>query len=205
MFDEAAGGAGHVKRIYSQLGTILKAAYRRVDGHCGCGEETSCYGCLRSYGNQLEHDILARGMAKEYLEWILLEKIDSSITYIPKDNKRNEKKEIIPLDKTETEISDQWKNVLKFLMNPDDDASYKFAMELIRSGVEKVPDEIGYELRSEQYGVLGYEAEMVWHDKKIAVLINNGNSDMVQPFIEAGWKAYIIGVDSFEKVAEEIK
>lgn len=205
LFDEAAGGAGHVKRIYSQLGTILKAAYRRVDGHCGCGEETSCYGCLRSYGNQLEHDILARGMAKEYLEWILLEKIDSSITYIPKDNKRNEKKEIIPLDKTETEISDQWKNVLKFLMNPDDDASYKFAMELIRSGVEKVPDEIGYELRSEQYGVLGYEAEMVWHDKKIAVLINNGNSDMVQPFIEAGWKAYIIGVDSFEKVAEEIK
>lgn len=41
LFDEAPGGAGHVKRIYSQLDAVLKAAYRRVDGHCKCGEETA--------------------------------------------------------------------------------------------------------------------------------------------------------------------
>ncbi len=71
LFDEAPGGAGHVKRIYAKLNLVLKSAYKRVDGHCKCGEETSCYGCLRSYGNQLEHEYMARGMAKEYLEWLL--------------------------------------------------------------------------------------------------------------------------------------
>ena len=84
LFDEAPGGAGHVKRIYSQLDAVLKAAYRRVDGHCKCGEETACYGCLRGYSNQLDHDILARGMAKAYLEWLLMEKPDSRIRYIDK-------------------------------------------------------------------------------------------------------------------------
>ena len=205
LFDEAAGGAGHVKRVYSQLETVLKAAYCRVDGHCGCGEETTCYGCLRSYSNQLEHDILARGMVKEYLEWLLLEKTDSNIIYVPKDNKMKEKKETASKNKNEIEISIQWKNALKLLMNPNNDASYKFAMELIENGVSKEPDEIGYELCSEKYGVLGYEAEMVWHDKKIALLINNDTTDAMQKFIEIGWKVYVIGVDSVGKVAEELK
>jgi ATP-dependent helicase YprA (DUF1998 family)/transcription elongation factor Elf1 len=84
LFDEAPGGAGHVKRIYSQLGAVLKAAYRRVDGHCNCGEETTCYGCLRSYSNQLDHDVMARGMAKEYLEWLLQEKHNLEIRYVKK-------------------------------------------------------------------------------------------------------------------------
>ena len=72
LFDDAPGGAGHVKHIYYQLEKVLKAAQERVDGHCGCGEETSCYGCLRSYSNQLEHNKIARGLAKEYLERLLL-------------------------------------------------------------------------------------------------------------------------------------
>ncbi|EGW41758.1 DEAD/DEAH box helicase [Desulfosporosinus sp. OT] len=84
LFDEAPGGAGHVKRIYSQLEAVLKAAYRRVDGHCKCGEETTCYGCLRGYTNQLDHDVMARGMAKEYLEWLLLERPDSVVRYVDK-------------------------------------------------------------------------------------------------------------------------
>ena len=84
LFDEAPGGAGHVKRIYSQLDAVLKAAYRRVDGHCKCGEETTCYGCLRGYTNQLDHEVMARGMAKEYLEWLLLERSDSEIRYVNK-------------------------------------------------------------------------------------------------------------------------
>ena len=189
LFDEAAGGAGHVKRIYGNLKSVLKAAYKRVDGHCGCGEETTCYGCLRNYRNQLDHEILARGMAKEYLEWILLEKVD--LSYVRKDN----------IDKTE--ISEQWKDVLKQLMSLDNDSSYKFAMELIEKGVSKVPDRIGYELYSEQSGVLGYEADMVWNDKRITV-INEYEEDKVQRFIENGWKVFVIGVDDAQKVAEQL-
>ncbi len=199
LFDEAAGGAGHVKRIYSQLEEVMKAAYRRVDGHCGCGEETSCYGCLRSYGNQMEHDVLARGMAKEYLEWLLLEKTGSKITFIPKEDKapKIEAKEIV--------ISDQWKETLKLIMSSNEPAGYNFAMELIEAGVTNPPDEVGYELSSEEYGVLGYEAEMVWHSKKVAVLLN---SDEVfsakEKFSENGWKVYIIEVDKASDTAKEL-
>lgn len=68
LFDDCAGGAGHVKQIFSKMEDILLGAYKRVDGHCGCGEETSCYGCLNSYSNQIYHDKLARGLVKMYLE-----------------------------------------------------------------------------------------------------------------------------------------
>jgi hypothetical protein len=41
---------------------VLKAALKRVTS-CECGPETSCYGCLRSYENQRDHDQLSRGDA----------------------------------------------------------------------------------------------------------------------------------------------
>lgn len=71
LYDESAGGAGHVKRIARHMEGVLKNAMDRVKGSCGCSEDTSCYGCLRNYGNQFEHDDIKRGAAKEYLEWIL--------------------------------------------------------------------------------------------------------------------------------------
>jgi hypothetical protein len=42
-----------------------------VDGRCKCGEETSCYGCLRNYSNQRDHERLHRGAAKAYLQSVL--------------------------------------------------------------------------------------------------------------------------------------
>jgi hypothetical protein len=200
LFDEAPGGAGHVKRIYSQLDVVLKAAYRRVDGHCKCGEETSCYGCLRSYSNQLDHDIMARGMSKEYLEWLLLEKPDSKIVYV---NKLTDEKEI-EITKPDIKIPEEWKPSLKLLMSPNDDKSYNFAMALIEKGVQQPPNEIGYELSSEEFGVLGYEAEMVWTDKKIALLLND-DADHALQFKESGWKVFVIGVDKIADLIQELQ
>lgn len=191
LFDETPGGAGHVKRIYYQLDTVLKATYRRVDGHCNCGEETACYGCLRSYSNQLDHEILARGMAKEYLEWLLLEKPDSNIIY---QDKTKEQK-VVQNESKEFVIPNPWRESLKLLMNPTSDKSYKFAMSLIEKGIKQPPDEIGYELTSEEFGVLGYEAEMVWNDKKIAVLLNEEPemlADTVKGFETNGWKVFMV-------------
>jgi hypothetical protein len=71
LFDESAGGAGHVKKIFEHMKRVLYSALNRVNGDCGCSEETSCYGCLRNYENQYEHEKLTRGGAKEYLEWLL--------------------------------------------------------------------------------------------------------------------------------------
>ncbi|MCW2625393.1 MAG: box helicase [Mycobacterium sp.] len=45
---------------------VMQVALRRVS-ECECGPETSCYGCLRSYQNQRDHDYLSRGAAEQVL------------------------------------------------------------------------------------------------------------------------------------------
>lgn len=66
LFDTVAGGAGHVKRLESETNVIsvLHWAYKKVNQNC-CQEETSCYSCLRNFGNQRLHKHLKRGKAKE--------------------------------------------------------------------------------------------------------------------------------------------
>jgi ATP-dependent helicase YprA (DUF1998 family) len=73
LFDDVPGGAGHVKRLASpyMLKRLLEKTKDKVQGNCGCGEETSCYGCLRNYRNQFCHEELKRGMIKESLEGLL--------------------------------------------------------------------------------------------------------------------------------------
>lgn len=66
LFDAVSGGAGHVIHVEEQLERVLEVALRRVS-NCECGPETSCYGCLRSYGNQRDHDELSRGAAEQIL------------------------------------------------------------------------------------------------------------------------------------------
>ena len=46
---------------------VAATALRRVT-RCDCGEETSCYGCLRNFRNQTVHDQLTRGAALDFLE-----------------------------------------------------------------------------------------------------------------------------------------
>ena len=66
LFDTVPGGGGNVLRIAERLEDVLQAALRRVTS-CECGPETSCYGCLRSYRNQRDHEILSRGAAADLL------------------------------------------------------------------------------------------------------------------------------------------
>ncbi len=70
LFDNVPGGAGHVRRIADELPAVCKTAWDRVD-RCECGEETSCYECLRNYRNQPFHDQLRRGLARDFLHDLL--------------------------------------------------------------------------------------------------------------------------------------
>ncbi len=70
VFDSVPGGAGHAQRIHKNLLPVLRAALARVVS-CECGPETSCYGCLRNYGNQYHHEELSRGLAANVLRTIL--------------------------------------------------------------------------------------------------------------------------------------
>lgn len=67
FYDDVPGGAGHVRYVSENWGRVLSEALRRVSGECGCGEETSCYGCLRNYDNELYHEQLKRGIPKVWL------------------------------------------------------------------------------------------------------------------------------------------
>jgi hypothetical protein len=62
IYDTVPGGAGHARRIAERLEVLATAALDRVE-RCQCGEETSCYNCLRGYRNEMWHDVLERGAA----------------------------------------------------------------------------------------------------------------------------------------------
>jgi len=76
LYDDTPGGSGFVKHVFDHLEEVLNAALKKVDGFCGCTRETSCYGCLRNYGNQFYHDVLSRGLAYDYLNWLLNVTVD---------------------------------------------------------------------------------------------------------------------------------
>lgn len=63
LYDNVPGGAGHVQRIRAEMRQVVAAALEIMD--CDC--ETSCYRCLREYGNQLEHHLLDRGRITDFL------------------------------------------------------------------------------------------------------------------------------------------
>lgn len=73
LYDDVPGGAGLVARLADREVLIgaLEAAAERVSGKCGCGADSSCYGCLRSYRNQFAHRYLNRGAVLRYLESLL--------------------------------------------------------------------------------------------------------------------------------------
>lgn len=70
LYDNVPGGAGHVRRIADELGDVFQVSWERVDV-CECGEETSCYECLRNFRNQPFHDQLTRGLARDFLHSLL--------------------------------------------------------------------------------------------------------------------------------------
>lgn len=72
-FDAVPGGAGHVRYMAEHWEDVLAMAAERVRGQCGCGEDASCYGCLKSYDNQAVHGELKRGLAQRFLERILVQ------------------------------------------------------------------------------------------------------------------------------------
>lgn len=70
LYDGVPGGAGHVMRIGENLGNVFSSAFERVSD-CECGQETSCYECLRNYYNQYFHDELKRGIVVDFLDGVL--------------------------------------------------------------------------------------------------------------------------------------
>lgn len=86
IFDDVPGGAGHTKQLSGMVDELIKTAYMVVDGHCGCGEETCCYGCIANYYNQPKQADLSRGAAKAILEHLLNEPKGNHVGKSPKQS-----------------------------------------------------------------------------------------------------------------------
>lgn len=71
LFDNVPGGAGHAHQLGSMIPELVREAHHIVDGHCGCGESTCCYGCIANYYNQSIQHKLSRGAAKHILGMLL--------------------------------------------------------------------------------------------------------------------------------------
>ena len=67
LFDAVPGGAGHTQRLGERSPTC-SSPLASASRDCECGPETSCYGCLRSYGNQIWHERLRRDAALALLD-----------------------------------------------------------------------------------------------------------------------------------------
>lgn len=70
LIDAVPGGAGFAKMISQQITKVFETAFERVS-RCECGEESSCYQCLRSFNNQREHEELRRSHALAVLGFVL--------------------------------------------------------------------------------------------------------------------------------------
>jgi hypothetical protein len=74
LYDTAPGGAGYVRQLATHIREVFGEAERLVNS-CNCGD--SCYGCLRTYHNQMFHGRLNRrfvgdGIARfNSLNWVL--------------------------------------------------------------------------------------------------------------------------------------
>lgn len=66
IIDTVAGGAGYGRLIGQNIRIVIDEALRIVSS-CECGVEASCYQCIMTYGNQRDHKIISRGLARDYL------------------------------------------------------------------------------------------------------------------------------------------
>lgn len=65
LYDQTPGGAGFVKEGFDNWERVTKAA-REICEKCTC--EQACYDCLKSYGNQSQHEKLNRLTVIEFFK-----------------------------------------------------------------------------------------------------------------------------------------
>ena len=220
IYDDVPGGAGHVRQLSKEVAELIEEAYKVVDGHCGCGEETCCYGCIANYYNQAVQANLSRGAAKRILGTLLA--VSPSVCSA---GNADEDKEL----DCEPDASD---SVAGFELYASDDGANNKALSLaeamklsIQSGstdewAELVCEMASYDphLRwetpdkdvdlSNASGDSAY-ATFVWRKSKVILLDEEAASDFKDVSGPAwrnisGWSLFVVGECSAKDVMDEI-
>lgn len=220
IYDDVPGGAGHVRQLSKEVAELIEEAYKVVDGHCGCGEETCCYGCIANYYNQAVQANLSRGAAKRILGTLLA--VSPSVCSAGNSDEDKE------LD-CEPDASD---SVAGFELYASDDGANNKALSLaeamklsIRSDsseewIELIREMTSYDshLRWETPGIdvelsdAGDDsayATLVWRKSKVILLDEEAAGDFDNAFGSAwrfasGWSLFVVGECSAEDVMRKI-
>lgn len=70
IYDTLPNGAGYAEEVAKEIDEVLERALD-LCSHCSGECETACYQCLLDYGNQRQHGLLDRRLARDLLNFIL--------------------------------------------------------------------------------------------------------------------------------------
>jgi Domain of unknown function (DUF1998) len=156
FFDTVPGGAGNVLRIGQHLSEVLARA-GKLASSCECGEETSCYACLRTFRNERFHDQLRRGEAATLLAQVLREPILTTEDQAP-------------------QVPAEWAGAMAQTGSP---AEHEFLAAL--AGAHGIPvPEVGVEVAD------GIPVAFAWPDERVVVLMDAEPEDR-NDLERAGW------------------
>lgn len=220
IYDDVPGGAGHVRQLSKEVTDLIEEAYKVVDGHCGCGEETCCYGCIANCYNQVVQANLSRGAAKRILGALLTASSSGRFAGNADEDKELDYKAGVPnpVDGFELWASDDGASnealslaeAIKLSIRSNSSEEW---IELIREMTScdshlrwETPDK-DVEL-SDAGGDSAY-ATLVWRKSKVILLDEEAVVDFEDVFGSAwrsvsGWSLFVVGDCSAEDVMSEI-
>lgn len=208
IYDDVPGGAGHARQLSDRVQELVEEAYRVVDGHCGCGEETCCYGCIANYYNQTKQGRLSRGAAKRLLGALLFapesEASEPSTLHHDKAFRLEVSQDgpsLGALSLAEalaisvySDASDAWRGLLQDLAG------------LCSQSRKEVPDK-----DVEVFGPndTSAYATLVWRTSRVMLLNEEDAADFDEEFGEAwrgvtDWSVFVVGACSAEEVAQRL-
>lgn len=210
IYDDVPGGAGHARQLSERVPELIKEAYRVVDGHCGCGEETCCYGCIANYYNQMRQAKLSRGAAKRILGALLFASSAADEKAFESDLADLEGGEGVELEVSQDGTclgALPLNEALELAVYPDSSQEWKSLIEglteLCSQVRKEVPDKDVEVFDSE--GASAY-ATFVWRKSRVMLLDEEAAGDFDGEFGEswrnaAGWSVFVVDECSAEDIA----
>lgn len=225
IYDDVPGGAGHARQLSDMIPELVEEAYKVVDGHCGCGKETCCYGCIANYYNQKMQAKLSRGAAKDILKALLFPATPSSLaveTTEPAKINDFEREAPIGAKELHLAVSDggasfralSLSEALELSVQSDSSEEWK---GLIRD-IEELGSQSCKETPDKDVEILGSDdtvyGTLVWRKSKVMLLNEEATIDFNEEFGEAWrnaaiWNIFAVGdctaEDIVSKLVEEVQ
>jgi hypothetical protein len=196
LYDTAAGGAGHIRRIITKDGEMLSRVIERaVSLMDSCDCEPSCYSCLRNYYNQKIHDKLNRKAAANFLREFtgtiktVHENVESSSSSTGADDTK-----ISIIDSTP--LKDEYPNWSEAAFLFED---YEGLTETMIENKIPIADCFEVELQVDSYTI---EALLLWEDRKFVLCKKILSDDEKSVLNSAGWSWMDVAQLNPDKLAE---